>query len=73
VQDDSGIPIKFFDDAKWNIRYCGNYLEPIPTFKQYWQPDLAKNYAASSPAPLGFGYGYEWQPKRSSLIVAVRK
>jgi len=73
VQDDSGIPIKFFDDAKWNIRYCGNYLAPIPTFKQYWQPDLAQRYAAASPAPLGFGFGYEWQPNRSSLIVAVRK
>jgi hypothetical protein len=73
VQDDSGIPRKYFDDSKWNIRYCGNYLGPTPTFKQFFQPDLAKNYAETTPAPLGFGFGYEWQPNRSSLIVAVRK
>jgi hypothetical protein len=73
VQDDSGIPLRYFDDSKWNIRYCGNYLGPIPTFKQFWQPDLAKSYAATSPAPLGFGFGYEWRPDRSSLIVATRK
>jgi hypothetical protein len=73
VQDDSGIPRKYFEDNKWNIRYCGNYLGPVPTFKQYFQPDLAKNYAGLTPAPLGFGFGYEWQPDRSSLIVAVRK
>jgi hypothetical protein len=73
LQDDSGIPIRYFDDAKWNIRYCGNYLGPIPTFKKYWQPDLAKNYTITTPAPLGFGFGYEWRPDHSSLIVAVRK
>ena len=73
VQDDSGIPLRYFDDSKWDIRYCGNYLGPIATFKQYWQPDLAKNYAAATRAPLGFGFGYEWRPDRSSLIIAVRK
>lgn len=73
VQDDSGIPRKFFDDNSWSIRYCGNYSGPTPTFKQFFQPDLAKNYAESTHAPLGFGFGYEWQPNHSSLIVAARK
>jgi len=73
VQDDSGIPRRFFDDNKWNIRYFGDYLGPTPTFKQFFQTDLAKNYAETTHAPLGFGFGYEWQPNRSSLIVALRK
>ena len=73
VEDDSGIPRKYFDDSKWNIRYWGNYAGPIPTFKQYWQPDLANNYAVAKATPLGFGFGYEWRPDRSSLIIAVRK
>ena len=73
VQDDSGIPRKFFDDGKWNIRYCGKYVGPIRMFKQFWQPDLAKSYAATTPAPLGFGFGYEWRPNRSSLIIAIPK
>ena len=73
VQDDSGIPRRFFDDNKWNIRYFGDYLGPTPAFKQFFQTDLAKNYAETTHAPLGFGFGYEWQPNRSSLIVALRK
>jgi len=73
VEDDSGIPRKYFDDSRWNIRYWGNYAGPIPTFKQYWQPDLANNYAAAKATLLGFGFGYEWRPDRSSLIIAVRK
>ena len=73
VQDDSGIPFRYFDSNKWNIRFCGTYGGPIPTFKQFWQPDLANAYRAMIPAPLGFGFGYEWRPDRSSLIVAVRK
>lgn len=73
LQDDSGIPRRFFDDSKWNIRYCGNYVGPIEVFKKYWQPDLANDYAHTSPVPLDFGFGYEWQPSRSTLIIAVRK
>jgi hypothetical protein len=73
VQDDSGIPFRYFDGSKWNIRFCGNYAGPIPTFKQFWQPDLANSYRVRTPAPLGFGFGYEWRPDRSSLIVAVPK
>ncbi len=73
VQDDSGIPRKFFDDNKWNIRYCGKYVGPIRSFKKFWQPNLAKSYAATTPDPLGFGFGYEWRPNRSSLIIATPK
>jgi hypothetical protein len=73
VQDDSGIPRRLFDDSKWNIRYCGKYVGPIRMFKQFWQPDLAKSYAATTPAPLAFGFGYDWRPNRSSLMIAVSK
>jgi hypothetical protein len=73
LQDPSGIPIKFFDQSKWNMRYCGDYVGPIDIFKKYEQPDLAADYAKSAAAPLSFGFGYEWQPSRSSLIIATRK
>ena len=73
VQDDSGIPEKFFEGDKWNVRYCGKYVGPIRSFKRFWQPALAKNYAAQPPLPLGFGFGYEWRPNRSSLIIATPK
>ena len=73
LQDDSGIPYHFFSKEKWEIEHCGRYVGPINTFKQYPQPDLAKDSAASAPAALPFSFGYQWQPSRSSLIIAVPK
>ena len=73
VEDDSGIPIKNFDTAKWTLRFFGNYSAPIDIFKQHLQPDLAAIYAKSHPVPLPFGFGYSWHPSRSSLILATAK
>jgi hypothetical protein len=70
VQDDSGIPRRFFG-ASWNIRYCGQFVGPIEIFKKYQQPDLAQVYATTAPAPLPFSFGYQWQPSRASLMIAT--
>ena len=72
VQDDSGIPLRFFNDQNWSIRYCGHYVGPINVFKQYWQGDLADTYARVTPSPLPFSFGYQWQPNRSDLMIAAR-
>ena len=40
VEDDSGIPYRYFDPAKWSVRLFGNYRGPIELFKQYPQPAL---------------------------------
>jgi len=71
VQDDSGIPVAAFDQAKWSLRFFGNYPGPIDLFKQYFQPNLLELYRQSNPAPLGFGIGYRWSPRQSTLIVAT--
>lgn len=71
VQDDSGIPVAAFDQAKWSLRFFGNYPGPIDLFKQYFQPNLLEFYRQSNPAPLGFGIGYRWSPRQSTLIVAT--
>ncbi len=71
LQDDSGIPRRFFDDRKWDIRYCGQYVGPIEIFKKYQQPDLVRWFAVSAPAPLHFSFGYQWQPSRASLMIAT--
>ena len=72
VQDDSGIPLRFFDDQNWTLRYCGRYPGPINIFKQYWQSDLADAYGRVVTSPLPFSFGYQWQPNRSDLIIASR-
>lgn len=71
VQDDSGIPVAAFDQNKWSLRFFGNYPGPIDLFKQYFQPGLQELYRQSNPAPLGFGIGYRWSPRQSTLIVAT--
>jgi hypothetical protein len=71
VQDDSGIPIGAFDPSKWLLRFFGSYAGPIEIFKQYYQPQLQGLYQQSNPAPLGFGIGYRWSPRQSTLIVAT--
>ena len=72
LQDDSGIPLRFFNDENWSIRYCGRYVGPINIFTKYYQNDLADAYARVFPAPLPFSFGYQWQPNRSDLMIAAR-
>ncbi|MEY2563164.1 MAG: hypothetical protein QOH88_1357 [Verrucomicrobiota bacterium] len=73
LQDDSGIPLRFFDRAKWDLRLYGRYHGPINRFKDHPQPDLVKEDAAAKAGPLEFSFGYQWQPSRSSLMVATPK
>jgi len=73
VQDDSGIPLKYFDRAKWQLRFCGQYRGPIDVFKQHYQPDLANAYAQAAPLPMGFSFGYRWVPSESGLMLARPK
>jgi hypothetical protein len=72
LQDDSGIPLRFLGGQSWDIRYCGQYTGPIEVFKKYWQSDLADEYARNASAPLPFGFGYQWQPNRSDLMILKR-
>jgi len=73
VQDDSGIPLSYFDPNKWNLRFFGVYLGPIDVFKQHYQPRLNELYQQTNPPPLEFGFGYRWNYKEANLIVATRK
>jgi len=73
VQDDSGIPVKGIPQQQWAVRYFGSYPGPIDLFKQHAQPDLAAIYAKSNPPPLPFGFGYQWQPTKSSLMLLTRR
>ncbi|MCE0484132.1 MAG: hypothetical protein LV479_07835 [Methylacidiphilales bacterium] len=73
VEDDSGIPFRYFNPTQWNVVPYGHYTGPIPLFKEHDQADLADFYARSSPMPLTFGSGYKFTAANSSLIVAKKK
>jgi hypothetical protein len=73
LQDDSGIPVHYFSADRWTLRFFGVYTAPIDLFKKFYQADLRKYYAESSPKPLTFGFGYRWNSRSSTLFLAVRK
>ena len=73
LQDDSGIPVRYFTPDKWTLRFFGTYNGPIELFKNYNQPDLRQYYETSSPKRLTFGFGYKWNNRNSTLFLAVRK
>jgi hypothetical protein len=73
LQDDSGIPVHFFPPDRWTLRFFGVYTGPIDLFKKFFQADLRQYYAASSPKPLTFGFGYRWSSRTSTMFLAVRK
>ena len=73
VEDDSGIPLRYFKSTEWDVKPYGNYTGPIPLFKDHYQPDLAEFYAKNSPSSLSFGSGYKFTASVSSLLVARKK
>lgn len=73
VQDDSGIPWRYFDPQKWTLRLYGTYTPPLNIFRQHYQSDLAQAYSRTLTKSLDFGAGYKWNPQEATLIVAVAK
>jgi hypothetical protein len=71
VQDDSGIPLRCFDTARWRLQLYGVYAPPLDIFKKYDQPDLAALYAKGGAKPLNFRTGYHWDRKTANLMVAT--
>ena len=73
VEDDSGIPFKDFNPARWAVIPYGDYTGPINLFKDKYQPDLNEFYKKTSHQQLSFGSGYKFAPSVSSLLVAKKK
>ncbi len=75
VQDPSGVPLRYLKQGGMRISYYGNYVNVLPIFHQYEQPDLAAAYAdpANHPKPIFFSMGYTTGPHSSTVIVARPK
>lgn len=72
LQDDTGVPIKHYKEASWERRLYGQYVGPIPIFKQRYQRDMNDAYRQTS-LPLGFGIGYRYESHQSNLQLYVRR
>ena len=72
LQDDSGIPYRFFD-AKWKVQLYGEYTQPYGSFHFRIQKDLRQAYQSGGgvkPLPMRIGYGYG--KVASNLLLATR-
>jgi hypothetical protein len=72
LQDDTGIPISYFDTEKWQLQPFGRYTSPIPMFAGMYQKKLSELFQKSQPSPIDFGVGYRFRPNESNLILAVK-
>ncbi|HEX2842824.1 hypothetical protein [Hyphomicrobium sp.] len=72
VQDDSGIPVRFFDEKEWQLSAFGRYMNPLGLFPGTYQPKMRDMFAKGRAEPLDFGVGYRWRPNESNLLLAVR-
>jgi hypothetical protein len=71
LQDDSGIPVRYFEEAKWHRQFYGSYIKPIDLFAVRYQPDLRQIYQTNPNIKnLGFGIGYKFD-RDANLMLAI--
>ena len=70
MQDDSGIPWRYYDQSKWDIQLYGAFTEPISMFAKYPQTDLRDAYQTMEPKPINFRIGYA---RQSNLQLSILK
>jgi len=69
LQDDTGIPYRWYDQKKWKLTLYGTYVRPIKSFTKCYQTDMYSAFQQSA-KPLGFHVGYG---KVFNLELARRK
>jgi len=71
LQDDSGIPLAYFEAKKWRLQAFGHYAGPISMFANFYQPRMAEVFQGAS--PIEFGIGYRWRKNESNLLFAQKE
>jgi hypothetical protein len=74
VEDDSGVPVAYFDPTKWKLQPFGAYLGPLNIFleENVYQLKLAQLYQKGQPKRLEFGIGYQFRAAESNLLLAIK-
>jgi hypothetical protein len=72
LQDDTGIPVSYFDRKTWQPQPFGHYVHPIAVFSHNYQPKLAELFRKGNPIPIDFGLGYRWRVNQSNLLLAQK-
>ena len=72
IQDDSGIPYRYFTGDTWDLSLHGIYNKPIAKFGSMYQADFKESMNRLSKGPLPFSYGYHYKQNQSNLMIAER-
>jgi len=70
LEDDSGIPLAYFDRKKWRLQPFGRYVGPLNIFGHSYQPGMAELFRRAT--PIDFGIGYRWRHNESNLLLAQK-
>ena len=77
VQDDTGIPYKYFKDENWNVELFGKYTKPVKDFSEerVFQKDLDSAYKNEKyfKGNLDFSLGYHWGSNFQNQMVLKKK
>ncbi len=74
LQDDTGIPYRYFSRRNWDIQLFGRYSKPPEDFTGVEQADLKAAYSDRSRVrELPFHLGYHWGSNLDSVLLIKRK
>ena len=70
IQDDSGIPLAYYNPKKWRFFPFGRYAGPISEFPGRYQESYASLFQRAQ--PIDFGIGYRWRTYETNVLLSVR-
>jgi hypothetical protein len=70
IQDDSGIPLQYYNNKQWRFFPFGRYNGPIGEFPGRYQQSYAELFRKAE--PINFGIGYRWRTNDSNVLLSVR-
>jgi hypothetical protein len=73
LQDDSGIPYRFFTGGVWRVQLYGDYQRPYGSFRWMEQKDLRAAYREPGVKPLPMQIGYGFRRIASNMLLAERQ
>ncbi|MDP3935382.1 MAG: hypothetical protein Q8Q56_00060 [Alphaproteobacteria bacterium] len=74
LQDDSGVPFKFYKKNDWTPHLYGQYVGPYgESFAAFKQPELNKAYDSMPLQLLDFSFGYGYAKIPSHLMLFIRR
>jgi hypothetical protein len=70
LQDDTGIPIAYFDPKIWRFQAFGRYAGPLNISGATYQARMGELFRNA--IPIDFGVGYRWRINESNLVLAQK-